>query len=83
MSDSDIVSCMSKFYSVVNKVIDNNVFNQRSGSCTYPEWCTGRLIKRISDKKVMHVKWEEQIVLRRQNGQLYGGHLVNLIQIEI
>ena len=73
MSDSDIVTSLKTFYSIVNKVIDENIPNQKSSPSTYPEWNTSKLNKLISDKKEMHAKWKEQMELRaHNNGQMFS-----------
>ena len=69
------IDIINKFYSVVNKVIEDNVPNKSSHPSAYLEWYTGELIKLISDKKAMHITWKEQIALKRQNKQFYAGNL--------
>ena len=83
MGDSDIVTSLNTFYSIVNKFIDENVPNQKSSLSTYPEWYTSELKKLICDKKEMHAKWKEQKELRaHNNGQIFSNHLELFYRLE-
>ena len=82
LGDLDIGSSLNKFYSRVNTVIDNNVFNISSNPSTYPEWYTSKLIKFMSDKKDLHAKWKDQIEIRVQNEQLYSNYLEIFYRLE-